>query len=547
MKTTKKPTKTKQLSEVDKLIKNKKFELRDHQKEFIYCVNDNDNPFGLVRQTCGAGKTLEQALLIAMKIHEAEKENRKAIILVGSHRLLLNAQLIREYLKYIKNDDVCFANLSTDCVVKMKDDLKCVTGYGDILGSKSLFDVNSNGLKSLMERSLKNRERSKHLIIITTSVRLEMKTGDRVHDGDKTDVMYNVMHNQNRKFDTVIIDEAHKVISKDALDVIKTYAETAYCFTATPRFNQGMYTGFNEMIDCSLSFKDAVEKNYVLKPTLKVMGITSKNPKSKEKDYETELVIEAFNDLSEDFKKSPAVLLVFTDSIDSIDKIRQKLVKNNYNVYSFSSEKIDDEHHKMGGCYHNNQELTKVEALSRINKDEKAKIIINAYMITEGIDLPNINGVAIMCKKSDSSLYQASMRGCRKHKDKKTYNIYVPYKEGFMGEAHRVSDFLCDLIHGFEGCLNYGMMREDIALGSSKKDNVIKGNFVKKQKEIISIIKNHVSISIDTWNYENNYAKFLEYFKSLSYDEKTDKIFEIYDDKNHEFHDKTSELLNQHM
>lgn len=45
--------------------------------------------------------------------------------------------------------------------------------------------------------------------------------------------------------------------------------------------------------------------------------------------------------------------------------------------------------------------------------------------------------------------------------------------------------------------------------------------------------------------HENNFAIFLEHFSSLSLDDRLDKYKEILFDENHEFHNRTTELLNR--
>ena len=95
------------------------------------------------------------------------------------------------------------------------------------------------------------------------------------------------------------------------------------------------------------------------------------------------------------------------------------------------------------------------------------KIIMNAFMLTEGIDLPEINGVLLLCQKSDASLYQAISRGCRKTAGKVNFNLYVTSEDGI---SERVETFLGELVKFTDGQFDFGGTIEDINNGSNDDD-----------------------------------------------------------------------------
>ena len=514
----------------------KKLNLRSHQIKYFDCI-ENAN-FGLIKQTCGSGKTLEQAGTVAATMHWAEQEGRKAVMMVCSHRLLLNTQLIDEYAKFITNDNLVILNLSTGKLIENKKE------YGK---KKIVSDIGTDTIKRYIKYAM-TKPNAKHVLIITTSVRMTMKVGKKVNDDDKTDVVFDIFKNSGKKLDLFMIDEGHKVLDAPSYKFIKDHSKRMYAFTATPKNNQSTIVDL-PTLDCVLSFADALKFNYVVRPKLWAIENIGTNKNSKT-NMNASCITNAFIDLKNDVKNTgnSPVLIAYVDSIEEVHKNSKKL-KNikqlkAVDIYSFASKKnIENGLQEIGGCWKNDIEMKKEEMLDDLKTNKNSKIIINDQMLTEGIDVKGINGVYIGCKKSDASLYQAIMRGCRTTVDGKKdhFNIYIKDDLIYDSSTQRCKKFLENLIQNLDGELDFGELRVDVDNGAVPK-KIDKKENINKIEEVTTKISKFIKQRIEEVKLDLDFNTLTDHLDCLTNDERMIEIFDIIENKNSKYYKYTDDL-----
>lgn len=461
-------------------------EFRNVQIECFEAAEKNKT--GLFELTCGAGKTLVQAALINKEFLRAERKNESAVILVASHRLLLNAQLGENYSKFIKN----FAT---------RADVYCLCGMNTKNGSDEYISelIDNVKKKDLKNRIKMSRKRKKHVIIITTA------TSENMYKDDLFSIC------KSCGLNLYIHDECHKNIDADIIKKANDAAERAYYFTATP--GEYVTNSLNTLV--KYDFNAALADGIVVPPvlyTLNFTGVADDDHSSKTKQSAEFKAIEAgFKKLIEIEKNNNncASMIVFLSSIESVDAASKNVSSrlSNVNVYSFASEKKQlnkkGQLIAYGKCKLNNsdvdangKEWTKESLLEECRKDNGNKIILNAFMLTEGIDLPTINGVLMLCSKEDASLYQAIMRGCRTAKNKNNFALIAPVRFNGKDLLDEDQKFLRKLIYAIGGTLDFGGHIEDQMDGGDdnkddKKGNILIAEFKKINEAIEASIKEY--------------------------------------------------------
>lgn len=482
------------MADYKKWIKTGKILIADFRDTQIKCFEAAEkNKFGLFELTCGAGKTLVQAALINKEFMRAERKNESAVILVASHRLLLNAQLGENYSKFIKNfatraDVYCLCGMNT------KND-------SDEYISELIDNVKLKDLKNRIKMSRRRGHdgRGKHVIIITTA------TSENMYKDDLFSIC------KSCGLNLYIHDECHKNIDADIIKKANEAAERAYYFTATP--GEYVKNSLNTLV--KYDFNAALDDHIVVPPvlyTLNFTGVADDDHSSKTKQSAEFKAIEAsFKNLIEIEKKNNncASMIVFLSSIESVDAASKNVSSrlSNVNVYSFASEKKQlnkkGQLIAYGKCKLNNSDIdangkewTKESLLEACRKDTGNKIILNAFMLTEGIDLPTINGVLMLCSKEDASLYQAIMRGCRTAKNKNNFALIAPVRFNGKDLLDEDQKFLRKLIYAIGGSLNFGGFIEDQMDGGEdnkddKKGNILIAEFNKIKEAIVASIKEY--------------------------------------------------------
>lgn len=434
------------------------FDFREHQEDAINAYINNR--FGLFDITCGCGKTLIQASIIVLEIQKYIEQKKQFKGLWVCHRLMLEAQVKAVFLDFF-----------TDFFQRNHVEIRVLNSEGD------------NSLEKIAQNDMQNAF-GNHVLYMTTTASLNdfvKNHTSKYHDGK--DIAAQKIFKQLSLY---VHDEAHKEFSDSMVKCVLNAMKSAkaYFFTATP----GEYLIKNLPTIAKCSFADAVKAGYIVKPVLFPVKVA--DVEHMDANAEANVVISTFKHLkrnkkNSDGQKECASLITFHDSVDTVRTIGDyiaayKLQHPRFtpNVYEIVSDKIitDADKGKVwlagirlnGNRYNDGKLYTKKEILKIVREDNNPKIILNAFMLTEGIDLPEINGVLIACQKSDASLYQAISRGCRSADKKENFYLYTVTEDGL---DLRMEAFLGELVKFTEGNFDFGGTIEDVNNGSDNDDD----------------------------------------------------------------------------
>lgn len=456
-----------------------------------------DNNHGLLEIACGVGKTWIQVFTFVREILNAEKEGRKFKGIWVCHRLLLEAQ--------VKNN---FNSLTNNFFTEHNVKLIMLNSEGDNSLKQKGADEMATGMPE-------------HVIYFTTTASIidYVKHHDTLHKNGLDALANNILS----KVDLYVHDEAHKEFTDSLVKTVQAAMngnnKKYYFFTATP----GKYLTNNLTTIYHCNFAEAVKASYIVKP--RFFGMEVKDYVNLNDLAYTNLVIRTVKHCRKS-RKENTNLIVFLPSVDSVATVgyqlnevkknpKRKAIRN-VNIYEIISDKdidIEDingnkvEYNARlrvnGNDYNNNnKKYTKAEILEIIRNDKTEKIILNAFMLTEGIDLPELNSVLIACQKSDASLYQAVSRGCRKSPGKVDFNLYAITEAGI---ADNMIDFLKNLADITGGEFEFGGIVEDQNDGSVDNDddnpseagNIV-NNILTKYKDLDVCVK-AMKTDFDKW------------------------------------------------
>lgn len=457
---------------------------------------------------CGAGKTIIEAFLIFMEIVECNKNHNFARIMIASHRLLLNKQLVNivnDALRTNKITNVKWFNLSS--------------------ATMKINGIIAAPFKKTSINTIMNCE--EHAIVIACAAS-EKKHFKEIN----TDMMENIFNelleeksqmiadNTKTKFLNLILqDEIHKDIPAKVLNNFDAISEKVIGFSATP--NKKIIEWFGNENIFEYRFCQALLDGIVVKGCLYIAKTNAKRLKNKEATY----IIECFEHLKNECKimKLIPVYLNYFSSVDNLMSYAKTIIKkygDTVDVAVFASYKeiIDEKNGKKTEiqCELNGMPMSKDELLEYCQKrDDNSKplIILSAFMIVEGIDIPSINGVGIWCEKNDANMFQAACRGCRtdkKHPNKTHFYIYTSEEL-----ATDTKDFLSKLYNGFNGQLDFGDGQDDCKGTGKKGDNstkntqdgfvVVPASAIKTVSAIIKEVKIAYQNNMQEINNEKDY------------------------------------------
>lgn len=447
------------------------FNFRPHQEDALIAYLYNR--FGLFDITCGVGKSFIQACIIVLEIQNCIQQKKQFKGLWVCHRLMLEAQ-VKTVFQYF------FGSFFE----KNHVEIRVLNSEGD----QSLEKVAANDMQTAF---------GNHVLYLTTTASLNdfvKNHTTKYHDGK--DIAAQKIFKQLSLY---VHDEAHKEFSDSMVKCVLNAMKSAkaYFFTATP----GEYLIKNLPTIAKCSFADAVKAGYIVKPVLFPVKVA--DVEHMDANAEANVVISTFKHLkrnkkNSDGQKECASLITFHDSVDTVRTIGDyiaayKLQHPRFtpNVYEIVSDKIitDADKGKVwlagirlnGNRYNDGKLYTKKEILKIVREDRKPKIILNAFMLTEGIDLPEINGVLIACQKSDASLYQAISRGCRSADKKENFYLYTVTENGL---DLRMENFLAELVKFTDGKFDFGGCIEDLNNGSDNDDDDNSESGVEQQDTI---------------------------------------------------------------
>lgn len=460
---------------------------------------------------CGAGKTIIEAFLVYKEIINSKTKNKYARVMIASHRLLLNNQLV----------DIVNAALTANKITNVKwFNLSSATIKINGIVAAPFKKTSINTIRSCQD----------HVIIIACAA------SEKNHfKENNTDMMENILNeeleentqmiadnNKSKFLNAIIQDEIHKDIPSKVLNNFNIISNKVFGFTATPNNKNLEWFGSENIFE--YWFFKALEDGIVVKGKLYISKPNAKKWKKKEATN----LIECFEHLKKKCKKMGLipVFLNYFSSVDSLTEYAQTIIKkygNKVDVAVFASYKeIKDEKGATKievQCELNGVVKSKAELLKYCQeRDDNSKplIILSAFMIVEGIDIPSINGVGIWCEKNDANMFQAACRGCRtdkKHPNKTHFYIYT--SEYLATES---KNFLTKLYNGFNGELDFGDGQDDCK-GNGKNDDksrkkntqdgfvVVPASSIKTATAIIKAVQIEYKQNMEELDLENDYKK----------------------------------------
>lgn len=462
----------------------------------------------LFNMCCGAGKTIIEAFLIFMEIIESNNNHNFARIMIASHRLLLNKQLV---------------NIVNDALTANK--IKNVKWFNLSSATMKINGIIAAPFKKTSIKTIMNCE--EHAIVIACAAS-EKKHFKEIN----TDMMENIFNelleeksqmiadNTKTKFLNLILqDEIHKDIPAKVLNNFDAISEKVIGFSATP--NKKIIEWFGNENIFEYLFCQALLDGIVVKGSLYIAKTKAKRLKNKE----ATCLIECFEHLKKKCKKMnliPVYLNYFSsvDNLMSYAKTINKKYSDTVDVAVFASYKeIKDEKGATkieAQCELNGESMSKDELLEYCQKrdgNSKPLIILSAFMIVEGIDIPSINGVGIWCEKNDANMFQAACRGCRIDKDHPNKTHFYIYTSEEL--ATDTKDFLTKLYNGFNGQLDFGDGQDDCKGTGKNGDNsmkntqdgfvVVPASAVKTMSAIIKEVKIAYQNNMQEINNEKDY------------------------------------------
>lgn len=492
---------------VRKNLNKTEWSMRPHQESAIVDTESHDH--GLFDMTCGCGKTFIQAAIIYQEFMKCKTNNKSFKGLFVCHRLVLEDQVKREYEKFFK-----FSKIGLKIVV--------------------LNSTGDNSLKNCAKHDMQTALTDESVLYMTTTASINdyVKTYTNSSTDGKIELAAHVL----KHLDIYIHDEAHKefdlLLVNQVLQAL--YNKKVYFFTATP----GKYLTDNDNLPAltHCTFKEALEQHYVVKPILYTIDMKDRALTETNADVESDAIIRAFKHMRRNKQCTNPTLITFHDSVDKVEAIGRKLneYKKNHpkfvpDVYEVVSEKViktDDNQIKHAGIKVNGASVnvetgnnyTKSEVLDLINKNAGQKIILNAFMLTEGIDLPNINGVLIACRKSDASLYQAICRGCRTAPNKNHFFLYSLAVNGIDSNMEYFLEQLYEDLGGHDG-FDFGGNLTDDNNGSNNDDNEDPIDYAIPVGQETELYKN---MQLIISKVKTSFDK-IEKFKKIADDFKTEK------------------------
>jgi len=400
---------------------------RPHQdlaiKDVVNGLTSNDR--GQLIMACGTGKTLT-----ALWIKETLKP-RTTLVLVPSLNLL--AQTLSEWAKNTSSPWNYLCVCSDDTVNKADD--QPISTVGELP-----FDVTTNAEQILAFLSLSGEK-----IIFST-----YQSSAQVAKAQEL---------AGSAFDLVICDEAHRLTGKtDAdyatvLDEKKIVAEKRLFMTATPRTYTTAVKAKAEERGVEIT---SMDDEYVYGPVLHKLSFGEAIKQELLSDYRVLIVgvtdpqVQDLIDRREIVSVNDAVT---TDARTLAAHIGLAKATKDYNLkrtISFHSriktadqfarehskilEWLPESHKPTGDTWTgtisgamNTGDRRKLLTQLRLDGEDRHAILTNARCLTEGVDVPSLDGVAFIDPRSSQvDIIQAVGRAIRKSKDKEIGTIVLP-------------------------------------------------------------------------------------------------------------------------
>ena len=416
--------------------------LRDYQNDAVSAVCTEihispDNVLGRVVIPTGGGKTWVQAALLEF---QREFNSKTRIHLVLAPRIMLANQLIREYRDYDNNKmlyrAVAFHSGDWDA-----DDVEEFESFAWVEHNTT----NVEDVKQAYKDAVKNGQ---DLVVFST---------------------YHSCHKLLKvKFDTMIADESQYCTAEDFHEAVeKMQARIKLFFTATERHtvsDKGYGLNNEDVFGprlYSITPAELIKKKVIVPPRLHFMHAQTDDEEKSVVNQVGEILLKQ-DELTANTLGFSKIIFAMkgTDDVktvaDNIKKIR-KFTKT-HDVFTITSKT---------GAQKNGEWMDRETFMSELKTSENA-IICHYDILSEGIDVDGITGVAIMRGMSQSKLLQTIGRAMRIYKPapelKKQAWVTVPVMNCDTSAKETISYFVKALRDG-----GYDVTKEDVEITGKER------------------------------------------------------------------------------
>jgi len=353
-------------------------QLRPHQQRALDAIEKTNK--GCVYVPTGGGKTV----IMMEDCKRRFQSDKKQTIVVVAPRILLAVQLYDEFHSYLNGE--------VSCAV-----MHVHSGEVDAYRATKVAQIASHNAVC---------RGNFHQLIFTTYHSLHKI----VDSGIDVDVLY--------------CDEAHNATQKNhfvGVAATSMAAESAYFFTATPKFSRNPYAnGMNNRVvfgdDLVLvPAPELVNNGSIIPPKLVVHESELVRTKENAHEVDRDLLIDVVDDLSE--AESAKVLVAAPNTRVLWNMLSKTDVLAELNAKGYDILHITSKH----GAYVNRQKVSRQEffnTLTKWGKDDDKKFIIFHYSIlSEGINVPGLTHTILLRNLPVIEMAQTIGRVIRLHSD----------------------------------------------------------------------------------------------------------------------------------
>lgn len=356
------------------------YDLRQHQKDALSAITALGAGKGRIVIPTGGGKTLVEAYALRDIINKDARD----IHVVLAPRIALVNQLIKEYRQFIGQNYIAIAFHSG----KAEVDYQKVSWSERATTSTIVIDEEINRAKIA----------KKDLVIFSTYASVHKLT--------------------NYKFDTLIADESQYCVSENYFESVNEIdATTKLFFTATEKHTptdngRGLNNTnvFGEVL-FSVTPKELIENKYIVAPRLHMLYAEAKSDKYTIID-EVSHISRAQTRLTEHLTVTKILFAMKgTDDVktisENIDKVKSS-VGEKFKIFTIVSN-------TKYGAMVDGKKLPRGDFLKELRESDNA-LIFHYDILSEGIDVDGITGVAILRNMPHSKLLQTIGRAVRIYK-----------------------------------------------------------------------------------------------------------------------------------
>jgi superfamily II DNA or RNA helicase len=354
---------------------------------------------GQVFLPTATGKTIVEVLTTLDCLLKLQDEGKTGVAVFGSHRILLNEQLLSQLIKWANG-----LGLSFDVLTVASDGLDSADvadlreGLGDLL--KFCRVENTTIGQKIVEFVETSKKSKRHTLIVST-----YQSFDRIKEIPKIDI--------------ACMDEAHTIVHEDMFSNVqavldKGIIDRIFYFTATPvhGYNgRGMdnHKVFGPEL-VKITPREAIDTGDILAPVLHKITITGGQSTAaiiKGAYLEHRKKVQELN------PNQVARLLVSAEGVEEMIKLVTKKSFQDWakqcgiRTVAFSSGH---------GYYTDGVEVNRKQAfgvIKEVSKLEVPLILFHYDILTEGIDLPNLTGVLPLRELDEVKFLQTCGRAAR--------------------------------------------------------------------------------------------------------------------------------------